>query len=214
VLACLLGVAATISSAPFLALLLGLGLLIYDRLFGRLEWQWSVLWIAGITLVTVFACVADNPLAFLIANFTLDPVTGYFRLLIWEWAAENIAGSPVIGVGMDDWIRPPGMPPSIDSLWLVQAVRHGLPGSVLLGCALVTPWVTLSPRRLVAADDDAAAARVRCGVTVAIALAVFLGFTVHFWGLMWGFLGLLVGLRAALEEDRFVGTSPVGEVGR
>jgi hypothetical protein len=42
--------------------------------------------------------------------------------------------------------------------------------------------------------------RLGVALSIVIFLAIFAGFTVHFWGSTWILIGLLVGLRAHLGE--------------
>jgi hypothetical protein len=42
--------------------------------------------------------------------------------------------------------------------------------------------------------------RARTGLSLALFLYVFIGLTVHYWGALWMFWGLCIGIRASLED--------------
>ncbi len=191
------GALVAVSSAPVVGLALGLLCLLYGRLTPAWTPRWR--WLAGAAVLGAgcFCLVMPNPLGSLIAHLTIDPGTGYYRMLEWQFAGQDLLGSPWFGLGLsDDWARPAWMPPSIDSLWLRSAMSFGIPGSCLIAACLVgacwrrvdVPWAALTPveRRL--------------GTTISILLFLYLfqGFTVHFWGATWVLMGLFAGMRAHL----------------
>jgi hypothetical protein len=40
------------------------------------------------------------------------------------------------------------------------------------------------------------------GLSIVIWIAILIGFTVHFWSVMWTVLGMLAGLRTTIQEIR------------
>ena len=191
------GALVSVSSAPIMGLVLGLLCLLYGRLTPSWTPRWRWLIGSAVAGICCIAVILPNPFGFLIGHLTIDPSTGYYRLLEWQVAGDDLLGSPWFGLGLSDgWARPDWMPPSIDSLWLRSAMSFGIPGSCLIAACLLgacwrrvdVPWATLTPEER------------RLGTTLSILLFLYLfqGFTVHFWGATWVLIGLFAGMRAHL----------------
>jgi hypothetical protein len=200
-LGCGFGLFISLSSAPWEGFAIGIGLLIYRRLI-VFPYRWLLLIMIGLFgFITIFM-VAKNPLGWIFNHFTLDASTGYFRLMIWEYAGADVSGSPIVGIGTTaDWFRPDWMPASVDSLWLRLAMLYGIPGSVITALALIGAS-TLSVRQTAANCGDIGAREVRLAETLGIItfLTIFLGSTVHYWGVTGMIVGMLAGMRAFLGQ--------------
>lgn len=121
--------------------------------------------------------------------------------MIWRFAGTEISNSPWFGIGLKDWSRPPGMSFSVDSIWLVQALTFGIPASLLLGLTLISATF----RNAISSADralDPYLEKLRTGLTAVLLMIAFIGCTVHFWGAMLTFLGVLIGIRTTIEELR------------
>jgi O-antigen ligase len=164
-------------------------------------WRWKLLF-AGIALgIAAVMVLSQNPLSFFIRHFTLDPQTGYYRLLIWEFAGAEALQSPLVGIGFREWAHPAWMSPSIDSLWLGLATTYGLPAAVLFGLAILSSMHRSEPQ-IPDRYLDPFLVRLSHTLSLVLSLAAFVCFTVYFWGAMWTFLGALAALRTNLEEAR------------
>lgn len=205
------GTSLSLSSAPFLGLIVFTGVFAFGAAFKRFSWGWLLLWFGICYAAMLILLFFDDPLRFVIENLTLDPQTGLFRLLIWRWVGLNLSHNPFLGIGFDDWIRPDAMPASIDSLWLVQALRYGYPAAVLLALSLISAFVIL-PTRRIHRFDTARHARARVGVTTIMLILGLLAFTVHYWGTAWLMLSLIVGMRAGLTESRHLPPTMRGDI--
>jgi MFS family permease len=198
---CTFGCVLAMSSAPLLSLFIAIGIIVYDRLLGSYPWRWKLFWYAILLLVVALVVVKDDPVQTLIRNFTLDAQTGFYRLMIWEYAGAEALNSPFVGIGKRDWQRIPGMDSSVDTIWLVFALQYGIPTSILFGLAMLTSMRRSGPpvpeRHL-----DPYLVKMRRGLSITICLAFGVGFTVHLWGVMLTLLGMLMGLRTTLEEMR------------
>lgn len=82
----------------------------------------------------IFLFFASNqgPMTLLLGVISLDPWTAYTRQLQWDFATQAILQSPLLGIGMSNWPRPAWLSDSIDSYWLITALRHGLPALIAL----------------------------------------------------------------------------------
>jgi hypothetical protein len=194
------GCVLAMSSAPLLALFLGTGLILYDRLLQSYRWRWKVFIGSGALLFGLLLLVKSDPFATLIRNFTIDPQTGFYRLMIWDYAGHEVMQNPYFGINRREWAKGTPLDGSIDTIWLAFALAYGIPASILLALSLLTSMRgkgRLAPDRYL----DPYLLRMRRGLSITISLAIFIGFTVHFWGVMLTFLGILAGLRTTIEES-------------
>ena len=129
-----------LSSAGWMSGLMQIAFLIYERFTRWFAFRWkAIFWgfVAFYVFVSIFASHA--PLVVLATKFTLSPHTAWFRVVIWEFGSAEVLRHPIFGIGMNDWVRPHWMPPSVDNHWLLMAMRFGFPGIILLGLAVMIP---------------------------------------------------------------------------
>ena len=200
---CVIGLLASLSSAPILGLALSVALISYAK-FVRFRHRWLVLTILAAVPITLLFLVFPNPFGIIFRYLIFDPQTGYFRLLIWKYAGANVLSSPLFGIGLsmaDSWPRPDGFPHSVDSLWLWGAMTFGIPGSILIAVSLISACVP-SVRQNEAHSPLIGPREERTAEMLGIIffVTIILGFTVHIWGVCWLLLGLLAGLRANLGQ--------------
>lgn len=207
---CVVGALLPLSSAPLLSLLMSISAIIFLRVFQNFPWRMIFLGCTVVFALSAFIFLVESPLTTLIQNLTYDPQTGMFRVMIWQWVGLNIERAPWIGIGMADWIRSPDMPGSIDSLYLVQAIRYGLPSLVFLGLSILTTGVTM-PLRPQLRFSSGKITTIRTGMAIAIFIYVFNAFTVHFWGSSWTMLAIILGIRAGLTESIYLSPSMRGD---
>lgn len=199
---CLLGCFLALSSAPLMSFVIVIAIFFYDRLLHGYSWRWCALTIAaGVFLCTVFL-VANKPVSWIVANLTLDPATGYFRVATWDSALYYIGLSPWFGYGFESYADSDDYfgNASVDSVWLVLALRFGVPLVVLIALTNITAFYPSgSPSRTRNRDPQMSA--MRTGFTLALFVFMFTGLTVHYWNNIWIFWGVCVGVRAALKEN-------------
>jgi hypothetical protein len=82
----------------------------------------------------------------------------------------------------------------IDCVWLVEAMRYGIPCVVLLALTILSPFFKKALEQTQHLD------RVRRGFSLAVLTFVLVGLTVHFWDTAWIFFFLCVGIRASFGE--------------
>jgi hypothetical protein len=185
----------SLSSAPMLTLILQAGLLSWERITRGIPRRVILTLSGAAAVLLMLGTVSDrSPAAIIATGFTLDSWTGFYRLLIWEHGLENVARSPMLGIGMKDWSRAWWMvSDSIDAFWLVIMMRMGIPALVVLlsGIALLM-WsmhrqrvgMTLEIRRLVIAWSFS---------LIALSLA---GCTVHYWNAIHAYFFFFLGITA------------------
>ncbi len=198
---CGLGLLLSISSAPWEGLVVGLALVYYCRIV-QLPAKWLLLTGALATVVSVIFLATSNPLGWIFNHLTLDAGTGYFRMMIWDAAGADVLDSPIFGIGATlNWFRPEWMPPSVDSLWLREAMLFGIPGSLLVASCLIGACVL--PVRLTATNAGRLSKRdvvLADTLDIITFLTIYLGFTVFYWGSVWVTVGVLAGMRASLGQ--------------
>lgn len=195
-LACFL----SLSSGAILAVLLQFALLLWNWLFRSLAWRWWAL--AGVVVLaySVVAQVADrSPLRVALSYATFNAQNAHYRALILEWGLRNVAANPLLGLGLEDWVRPDFMvSPTVDNFWLLTAMRYGLPGLVTLAAAFVAGLWLLARRDL---GDEPALARLRLSWLVTMAGLGFSLFTVHVWDEAASFVFFLFGAGMWMAGD-------------
>jgi hypothetical protein len=192
---CFLGCALSLSSGPFMGLGIITAVFCYDCILRQFPWRWKALaaTAAGI-LISIFIFVSQ-PLQWILLHFTLDPETGFFRLLTWESALPLISQSPFVGYGiihLGDSADAQIYLRSIDCIWLLEALRYGLPAVILL---MMTMFSSLLRKSSALGSDS-----VRTGLSLCIVTMALIGLTVHFWDATWLFMSLCVGIRASVTE--------------
>lgn len=201
---CLAGCVLSQSAAALMAYALGFAAFAYDRLMQAAPQRWTLFWLAvgGASILVVL--VSRHPVSWLISHLTLDPESSYYRLLIWSAALERIGQSPLTGYSFNpfpEYI----LNATVDSVWLVESLRYGIPAAVFLFLANVAACWPVRPT-LPRADDEYDH-RMSLAFTIVLLLLVFSGFTVHFWNYMWIFWGVCIGIKCSLKERALIHSS-------
>lgn len=196
VLASLLGVLSW-SSAAMLGLLIGVALVVYDWLQKQVEiLSWRILVMGAAISGLVIHLASQNGIINILVRLTLNPQTGFFRLLIWRHGIESIKTHPLYGIGYAAYERSEWMSSSIDSQWLVLGVRHGLIAVIALFGVACLSIVAVSMASL---RHDELDRRLLAGFAITLFMMTLMGFTVAFFGgvMIWYFALLGVGLSLA-----------------
>ena len=198
-----LGTLLSLSSGPLMGLAIITSVFSYDSILKQYPWRWKAL----MTLVAGFLLIIflffDRPVDWMIVHFTFNPQTGFWRLGTWNAALPLIDHSPFIGGGAissPDQTRLPGSADplflrSVDSIWLVEALRYGLTWVILFILTMFSPFLR---RRMTTFDPSMD--NVSTGFSLAVITMGLIGLTVHFWDAAWMFLSLCIGIRASFVE--------------
>ena len=201
VMVSLLGVLSW-SSAAMLGLMIGAALVAYDWLQKRIEFlSWRALAAAVAVSGVAIHLASQNGIINILVRLTLDPQTGFFRLLIWRYGIESIKAHPLFGIGYAAYERLEWMSSSIDSQWLVLGVRHGLLAAITLLAVACLSVVAVSIASLRHGETDR---RLLVGFAITLFMMTLMGFTVAFFGgvTIWYFALLGVGLSLAQIEPQ------------
>jgi O-antigen ligase len=192
----------SLSSGAYVCMAVQVMLMSWGFVLRSLASRWKLL--VGLAILAfVVIEVGSNRTAFQVMSSYLafDPGTAYWRVLIAKYGLEEVWRHPVFGLGQKDWVRPSWMhDPTVDNFWLLQGMRHGIPGflfAVGLYVCCILQLVRARP-----ADSDAR--RNRDGLAFSlIGLGVAI-ITVHLWGATYNFFLFLLGATAwfgAVEQQ-------------
>ncbi|MFK4577999.1 hypothetical protein [Bradyrhizobium ottawaense] len=140
--------------------------------------------------------VTNDPLGWILSHLTLEPESGYFRLLEWNSALFQISQSPWTGYAFFDFGQVELH--SIDCVWLALSLRYGLPVIVFLFLANVTSVLPVKNSRN--RTGDPYMTKMSTAFSLILVMFMFIGLTVHYWNYMWIFWGVCIGIRASLRE--------------
>lgn len=194
----LFGCLLALSSAPLLSCSITLGLYVYHTLLARYRWRWHALQFLLGTVVAVVLSVANHPLGWIISHLTFDPVSGYFRMLIWDAAIPRILDAPLAGHAFSS-LQDDILDTTVDAAWLVFALRFGLPMIFFLALSNIASFLPVRSN-FRGTIEDTRLSDLRTGFTIAVAMLMFTGLTVHYWNYMWIFWGVCIGIRSSLRE--------------
>ncbi len=189
------------SSAAILGLIMSLGLLAYDWVQKRVDFlDWRKFLLAGAATLGILQMLSQNGLISVLVRFTLDPQTGQFRLLIWQYGVRSVQNHPLIGIGYTEYERALWMPPTIDNHWLLLAIRHGLATPVLIALACGMIIYRLSRMSLY---QNEIGRRFYVGFAIGLFVFALLGFTVAFFGSVqyWFYMLMGVGMSLCLPRS-------------
>lgn len=196
----ILAVLTTLSSAPMLSVIIQLSAIFwnwYARL-NKKRWKTVAFGIMGVYIFLSFWS-DSTPLMAILRRVTLDPQTAYFRTLIWTYGSEEVIRHPVMGIGFNDWVRPDWMhAASVDSFFLLQAMRYGFVGVLLLILSIF-----FLVKRLVLFMNHKETSKLKMistGWIVSMISLVLMGFTVDFFGTNRPLFFFMMGIGASIVK--------------
>jgi hypothetical protein len=206
---CAFGCFLSLSSGPILNFFIMSCASLYDQTLKRVTWRWKAFAAVNFSILLAIFLISAKPFSFIVSNFTLDPSTGYFRLFVFDYMIDQISLSPYTGIGFGDFGDDDFLSNvTVDCVWLVLALRFGIPMIVLLLLANVTSFFPLK-RSVKAALRDKRVDIVGTGFTFALMSLMIIGITVHYWNAIWMLWGVCLGIRASIKENQVWGGSSV-----
>lgn len=191
----------SVSSTGFLGIIVASGLMItayFHRVSGLPIFQSAVGGtLAMLLFIEVFS--QSGAISFIVRRLTFSSGTGYYRMLIWEYAGADALNNPIFGIGLRTYIRPAWMvAASIDAHWLLVTVRYGFPFGVAVLLAMIAGVVmslrgVWSPYPL----DQ------RAGYAIGFSLiaTIFTGLSVFLWEGMGAWMTLLNGMAVTFGQQ-------------
>lgn len=184
-----------LSSAPLLSVMLQGGLIAWDYFLRNKPRRWYFL--LGIIFMAYLGIemLSNRDAVTVLMNYlTFNAQTGYWRKLIWEYGSMEVSNSPFFGIGFNDWHRPEFMwSSSVDSFWLLTAMRYGLPG---VGSLLLITALTM---RNMLTKSYGHLSDYRMGWFVSMLGIMMVGITVHFWASTFVLYALILGVGVSVS---------------
>lgn len=185
----------SLSGGPFTALALQIGLIGWDRMTTGIANRWSILLgFVGAAWLVLTLLSNRSPILVFISYLTFSANSAYNRVHIWNYGTAEVGRHPMIGIGLNDWIRAPWMSSSMDNFWLLTTVRYGLPALILLAVAV---WL-VGWKQVKESKSDLKLKNARKAWMITILSFVLAGLTVHFWNALMVHFFFLVGCGMAL----------------
>ncbi|MCK0098760.1 hypothetical protein MWU38_05155 [Qipengyuania sp. S6317L1] len=169
----------SLSSATFLALAMGVGLVISDRLlplFRPLRWP---LLSAVLVFYAILAEIAlKGGIVGVVSRFTLNPATAYIRRMQWKYGGETVMENPWVGIGFGQYDRPEWLTGAIDAHFLALALRFGLIPPILFAIAIAIVMISIGrvAPRLAKSERD-----FLVGLNIMMTILVFSSMTVTYF---------------------------------
>lgn len=188
----------SVSSAAFLSIIISGILLGYDRLqvyLNGVGWRFFVF--ALFTFLLVIELASQNGVMPIIIRYTLDPQTGYYRQLIWEYGMRSIANYPWFGIGFTDYERLPWMITSIDNHWLLLGVRHGYIAPICVFTSCILGILGLARTSIGLGKTDSGLAK---AIIFALTGLIISAFTTSFFGGLHTWFFMIVGIALSLGD--------------
>ncbi|TNC74786.1 O-antigen ligase family protein [Rubellimicrobium roseum] len=202
-----------LSSGALLAVVLQVALIVWASIFVGLKSRWWLLvGLFALGYVAIDLLSTRSPIRVFMSYATFSAHNAYWRGIIFEWGMKNVWGSPLFGIGLNDWVRPWYMHSgSMDNFWLVMAVRYGLPGLILLAVGYMLGLMHIM-RRNFEGDERLTLIR-RAWVFTFLGLSFTLC-TVHVWTSVYSFVFFMFGAGMWLILVEPEKTQPAAAEGR
>jgi len=179
-IAIFVGMVSTLSSAPLLSVAFqGLTAVLVRFWEGGKRFWVGFGFLALSSIILINAISNRGFFAILISYLTFNPVTGYYRMLQWQYAMDDILDHPLFGIGLNDWTRPSWMNNSIDSFWLLMTMQHGVIASFLLFFACI--YAVFKVMNQLHQHHPATQWMVKSWILAFMSL-ILIGFTVDYFG--------------------------------
>jgi hypothetical protein len=189
----------SVSSGPLLAYFLIVAFIVWERYTRQIPHRVPIMIGLAVAMIIVIELLSNrSAIEVMISMVALDHWTAYYRILIWENAVSDIAGSPLFGIPLNSWTRPAWMTGSVDSFWLNTALQGGLPAVAFLITGIVLLMVRVHGKPGQETRDRWTA---RFGWTATLLALMLQAFTVHYWGSMNSLFFFLLGLGAWMTDS-------------
>jgi hypothetical protein len=180
----------SLSSGPLISMGVQIALLGWDDTLKAIKSRWKIF--AGLALFSglLVELISERSIPrLLISFFAFNTSSAWNRLRIWEYGSASVLNHPLWGIGLNDWERPAYMVKSVDMLWLVPAMRYGLPGGLALHLAFFAVFLPVLFKK----GLDAQQKRFRTGFLISMAGFYISGWTVYYWNATWVVFIFLLG---------------------
>ncbi len=183
----------SLSSGALLPVMLQLFFIIWAYLFRKSarRWWYLLAWLA-FCYVTIDLLSNRTPYRVFMSYATFSAANAYWRANINEFGMENVWANPIFGIGFNYWKRPSWMgSSSVDNYWLLMAMRHGIPGFLLVAAGYgVAVWQVI---RAKLGDGDDVLLQLRLAWVFTLFSLAFTMITVHVWSEIYSVIFFHIG---------------------
>ena len=183
----------SLSSGALLPVMLQLFMIIWAFMFRKSARRWWYLigWLA-FCYVTIDILSNRTPYRVFMTYATFSPGTAYWRAAINQYGMENVWAHPILGIGFQNWKRPSWMQAnSVDNYWLLMAMRHGIPGFLLVAAGYAMAMWQVIRANLGTGDD--VLLRLRLAWVFTFFSFAFTLNTVHVWAEIYSLVFFHIG---------------------
>lgn len=199
----------SISSAAILSACLQGALALYRRALRRVRSRWLVLFSIVFLLLFCASVLAEGALLpALVRRLTLDPQTGYYRMMIWDRGFLEVAHAPWLGAGVNHWFQASLENVSVDSFWLLITMKYGIPYFLMVALAAASLMIRAGRW----SGGDSPAARTAWAWLVCMLSFVLCGFTVHYWNSAQALFFFILGAGAWIGTPTCAAATPAQQV--
>lgn len=140
----------SLSTGAWLAMNVQLGLMLWGRMMRENVSRWKILMILTVIGYVVVDLISNRtPFEVFISYMALNSHTAYWRVLIFMFGMDNVWANPFFGIGLGDWVRPSWMfSASVDNFWLLNAMRYGIPGFLLISAMFLGVILAMARARI------------------------------------------------------------------
>lgn len=169
--------------------------------------RWRLLTIIFAILYVIVDMLSNRtPIQVFISYAAFDAGSSYNRINIWRYGTAEVYRHPIFGIGFNDWVRAHWMSASMDNYWLLQTVRYGIPGLIMMSWAFFSVAFGAGFRNF---DGDERMIALRKGYLMGL-VGLFLSLcTVTLWSGTYVFLIFLVGAGVWMMDYEPQKTAPV-----
>lgn len=187
----LLATFVSLSTGAYISIVGQLAFIGWDKYVTFTKHRWRLLIALSILAYFVVDGLSNrNPFEVFITYLTFDANTSYNRVLIWVYGLAEVWRNPLLGKGLFvDWIRPVWMVASIDNFFLLRAMRHGIPATLLLIGLIVWNIVKLSNLKI----ESEVVRNYRTGFLVTVGGLTIALTTVDLWSGLYSYFFFLLG---------------------
>lgn len=196
----------SVSSSTIAAIFVQIIFVAWDIFTKTIKSRWWVLFILILILYFIIDLLSSrSPFHVIVSYLTFSQGSSYNRILIWQYGSAEVWRHPVFGIGFEEWERPSWMSGSMDNMWLVMAVRHGIPAFLLLALAFGSMLLAVGRASL----GTVSLQNCRTGLLVSLGgMMVTAGIT-HYWNAIYVWFLFLLGSGIwMLQENQSGNTVP------
>jgi O-antigen ligase len=203
------GVFLSLSSGALLSIIIQFLLISYGWAFKGIRFRWFLLILICVFLYVLIDIASNRtPLQVFMSYATFNAGTAYYRSIIFEWGIKNVWANPILGLGLNDWVRPSFMvSSSVDNFWLLMAMRYGIPGFLLLLAGFFVGTFQIGFRKF---GKLGLLSQIRQGWMITFLGLFFTLSTVHIWASIYSFVFFLFGCGLWLTQIEILSHSEIG----